>query len=710
MVLPPHVTVQKALAKVIQRYSSTKQRRRDMNHPTYSGGDAMVGPALITRKLDLLKALSLVPLGPVLAGSRRILAHEFDLLGSGWVQVKHGMKCLGLEGIRFEPSEAVTADSEGRWLQGRINDANLTESARIWKLIFLEQFKIQDSKFKIDYVPIDWQLDFKSGYRWSEKNLSVDITFGQVPGQDVKVPWELARMQHLPALAWAFGMSQQKTQGFEVPEVYLREFRNQLLDFIASNPPRYGVNWSCTMDVAIRVANWVLAYDLFRSLGAKFDVEFDGLLARSVAEHADHIFHHLEWDPLLRSNHYLADIVGLLWATAHLPENKESDRWSTFVMEELNKEVLSQFDEDGANFEASTSYHRLSAEMIAYSTALLVGLQIFGGRWDDFWKHFSEDYWVRFGRMPRFTMDMTQSSGQVVQIGDNDSGRFFKLFPDGGNLLNHRHLAAAFNGLLNQKEFSEFAKGYEAEAEVVFQLAQKEEIIDKGNTSVRKAGGYEAFGLYRINKRGLDLLVRCGPVGQKGNGGHAHNDQLSFELAVMGVSLIVDPGTYVYTPLPEQRNLFRSTAMHNTMVVDGMEQNTWEPGAAGLFRMTDRSKAKVIQFDNRAFIGEHMGFGPVTRRTLNLKEGRLEGLDECDHPGQKAIYFHLAPGSQVHLYPPAEAKVSLGKAYVRFSSQDGRWEQEPGYYSKAYGEKEPAPVLVLKSSAKSVSWKIQILE
>ena len=44
-----------------------------------------------------------------------------------------------------------------------------------------------------------------------------------------------------------------------------------------------------------------------------FRGEFEDIqetFARSVIEHADHIYHHLEWDPLLRSNHYLADIVG----------------------------------------------------------------------------------------------------------------------------------------------------------------------------------------------------------------------------------------------------------------------------------------------------------------------------------------------------------------------------------------------------------------
>ena len=38
----------------------------------------------------------------------------------------------------------------------------------------------------------------------------------------------------------------------------------------------------------------------------------------------------------------------------------------------------------------------------------------------------------------------------------------------------------------------------------------------------------------------------CLAVGQDGNGGHAHNDQLSIELNVDGEDWIADPGTYLY--------------------------------------------------------------------------------------------------------------------------------------------------------------------
>ncbi len=714
--MPPHIAVQKAVAKARRHYAAVSQRKRDTAFSTYVLVSNNRAWTLRPRMMDLSKALSFIPVEAVREKSRRILAHEFDLLGSGLLKVKHGIECAGLGGGRFEPGETVTADSEGRWLLHRINEKNSGESGRVWSLI--EQ----------NYEPIDWQLDFKSGYRWRENVLSRDISYGDVRGVDVKVCWELARMQHLSSLAWAFGLARQKTtlgslnpgtsnahvsagglgtgDGVETPEVYLREFRNQILDFMATNPPRYGVNWSCAMDVGIRVANWLLAYDLFRSMGASFDPAFEEVFARGVHEHASHIHGHLEWDPVFRSNHYLADIAGLLWASAHLSPGRERDQWLGFAARELAKEVSLQFHSEGGNFEASTSYHRLSAEIVVYSTALLMGLQT--GEKHDVLKPFQEDYWDRFEKMPAFTSGVTKPDGRVVQVGDNDSGRFFKLIPVEENSLDHRHLLAAFNGVLDDAGSWTSFKGFEAEEEVTRQLAggRKAPVVPDTVPSALWTV-YPDFGLYRFKKDDWDVIVRCGPVGQQGNGGHAHNDQLSFELALDGVSCLVDPGTYVYTPLPEQRNLFRSTAAHNTLAVEGLEQNAWQEGPGGLFSLLDRTKARMVEYTESSFVGEHFGFGAVCWRSLRIKDKVLEGLDECARPGTKAIYFHLAPGWEVKMSEKSEVLLAFGSVKAKIVSAEGDWSLMEGLYSKAYGQKEPAPVLKLRFSGDHCGWKIE---
>ncbi len=415
LTMPPHVTVKKAAGKIMRTASEAFLRRKDSKVSSYAveypnGKLYSYFPKLVEEQL--------LPYAETISGvTKCYLAHCFDLLGSGWVKVKHGMRCQGLEGYRYDMESSVGTDSEEIWLEGRINRVNLEESKRIWKLIAAGSSKLprgmipglhpgtmvstyragkaQSSKERM-YIPIDWHLDFKSGYRWREDTWYKDICYGHNLGVDVKVPWELARMQYLPQLAFAYALAAQsskpKTQSkehgqeaefenqksrlnqLESPERYAHEFRSQILDFIAVNPPRFGVNWACTMDVGIRVANWLAAYDLFCAYRAEFDREFLKVFKRSIYEHGLHIINNLEWSPDLRSNHYLSDIAGLLFVAAYLPRTPEIDAWLAFAIQELIKEVENQFYPDGGNFEASTSYHRLSAEMVIYATALVLGL------------------------------------------------------------------------------------------------------------------------------------------------------------------------------------------------------------------------------------------------------------------------------------------------------------------------------------------------
>ncbi|MBX7066629.1 MAG: heparinase II/III family protein [Parachlamydiales bacterium] len=545
------------------------------------------------------------------------------------------MNCKGIGGYQFPPSTKV-----------QMKGPNLPLANEI--LACLSQ----------GYIPIDWHIDFKSGFRWNENVSSLDIQYGDRQGADVKVPWELARMQHLTMLAFGYALTSDKK--------YCFEFQNQVLDFIGSNPPRYGVNWVCTMDVGIRIANWLFAYDLFKAYNASFEKDFEEIFFRSVYEHGKHIRSHLEWDPYLRSNHYLANIAGLLFAAAYLPQKE----WLEFSVRELEAEVLSQFHPDGTNFEASTSYHRLSAEMAVYSAGLALQLGV----------EFSREFIDRIQKMADFTRDITKPDGTIVQFGDNDSGRFIKLLPDVSE-LDHRYLIRAIRGMKNLNSV------------VASQFTQVQE-------TPQQVSAYIDFGLYMQRNGPWFFAFRCGNIGQKGNGGHAHNDQLSFELAVNGVSMIIDPGTYVYTPLPDERRRFRSTAMHNTVAVVGMEQNEDK----GLFQMKDRSQGKMICFEEGLFIGQHEGLGKPVKRTIKIFHDRIEGLDAYE--GMKEIYFHFASGWVVELVSENRALLSFGNLHAQFLSESGRCRLVQSTVSSGYGKIERAQVVVLEAGCEPASWMI----
>jgi hypothetical protein len=635
------------------------------------------------------------------------LEHCFDLLGSGWVKVRHGIKCRGLEGYRYDMGKVVQVDSYGQWLRQHITKANLRESQLIWSLVTPV------------YIAIDWQLDFKSGYRWNESTWYMDVPLGYYPGRDKKVPWELSRCQHFSMLVWAYALTSNRQ--------YLNEYCNQVLDFIATNPPRFGVNWRCTMDVGIRVANWLVAYDLFRAYGARFEPEFEVEFCRSVYQHGLHIINNLEWLAQLRANHYLADIVGLLFVAAYLPRTPETDVWLAFAVQELIAEVENQFYPDGSNFEASTSYHRLSAEMVVYATALVLGLppekktalkeynhhlhrvrpklkpaplEFYPLPGSDRLIPFPTWYIERLEKMAEFTMHITKPNGYIPQIGDNDSGRFLKLqpvyhqmtvaqakaryanlegyadLPDDAmywdeDILDHRHLVAAINGLFGRQDFTAFtgegwletdlirglAGGIQLpsylqpsqcpDAELVRvgkeddweQLIAKLELPEEQGQVLEipipgenlytdfKLYAYPDFGLYIYRSSRLYIAVRCGAIGQNGNGGHAHNDQLSIELNVDGEDWITDPGTYLYTPRPERRNEYRSVKAHFAPQIEGQEPGRLD---LGLFRLGNETSGICRFYGKEGFIGMYRTPDLVVYRTIVIKGESLVIRDRCD--------------------------------------------------------------------------------
>lgn len=73
-----------------------------------------------------------------------------------------------------------------------------------------------------------------------------------------------------------------------------------------------------------------------------------------------------------------------------------------------------------------------------------------------------------------------------------------------------------------------------------------------------------------------------------------------------------DPEKYLYTPLPERRNEYRSVKAHFAPQVDGHE-----PGdiSIGAFVIGGNPKAEVISFGIHDVIGKHVGYGnPVYPR------------------------------------------------------------------------------------------------
>lgn len=614
--------------------TSWRKRReawRDRRQPSYF---TQAAPCLKLRLGRAPAASDIVAESPWLAPVCALfLEHRFDWLGTGWRQLDYGDRPV---------------DTEGVWLREVVSPLNLVEAQRIWKLI--------DAR---SYQPIDWHRDHRAGYRWDSRRLSSELPIYPGHGADIKQPWELARLQHLPLLALAYRCASAQLPGFAPAETYRREFRNLVLDFIATNPPRHGVNWMGSMEVAIRIANILIAWDLFGTAGAAFDTDFRTLLAQTTMAHGQHIRTHLERRPDARGNHYLANLAGLLYASAYLGQQCEAAAWWQFARPQMEAEIEHQFHAEGSNFEASTGYHRLSGEIAVWSAALILG--------EEGSKGLNSAAQTRLARIGCFVEALTRPDGRVPAIGDVDSGRFMKLsgafdaLPRNAALARYPHLQdAAWQDEVYWDEaldnhstlvtacaaLQESIHSATTEAFVLMSLAAGHKL--KGASpqppadvsadwthlldQVRKesrhparsyvltldddlvaAHAYPDFGLYVFKGRNWQLTIRCGRNGQDGNGGHAHNDQLSLTFFQGGRVLIEDPGTAIYNSDPASRDAYRSVRAH---FVPRPLQGEPASLEVGPFLLPRDAEGICLYFGEHGFIGRHMGYGYAVSRVI----------------------------------------------------------------------------------------------
>lgn len=149
---------------------------------------------------------------------------------------------------------------------------------------------------------------------------------------------------------------------------------------------------------------------------------------------------------------------------------------------------------------------------------------------------------------------------------------------------------------------------------------------------------------YYIFKQGeWKLIVDAGQPGPTYLPGHAHCDAMSFELFRSGKPMIVNCGTYAYQC--DERAFFRSTAAHNTVQVDGVEQSEcW-----GAFRMGKRSRTEVMNCDeNRIKIELLDQKGNMIIRTIDFANSYLS-VSDISNQNTLTSFAHLSDEIQIDI-------------------------------------------------------------
>jgi hypothetical protein len=459
--------------------------------------------------------------------------------------------------------------------------------------------------------PLNWSMDFKTNFIWRKKYCH-DYSYNDLDlSNDVKVPWELSRLQFLPTLAQAYIQTKN--------EKYFEKIIWYLEDWNSNNPFAYSINWACTMDVALRTISIILTIDLLKANGVdvrKFE-KFNLLLE----QHGLFISENLEKSDI-NGNHYLADLVGLYFSGLYF----NNTNWKKTALAELEKEIENQLLSDGSDFEGSVPYHRLVLEL--FFLAYTVDFK------ND--KLFSEKYSTKILQMFIFVSRYIKQDGSAPIVGDNDNGRAFILGQE--DLNDHRYILEIGQSLFSASKILSFP----VLTDYCSWLGINKPIPSKDFSEEWASDNYAV-----IKKNGDYLFLEMSPIGLGGRGGHGHSDTGSFELIVNGICVFVDSGCHSYTSDYKRRNAFRSSAAHNIIQLDNdelfpliEEKNLWN--------LINTVSQRVISLNNGELTLSHDGYGCFYNRSFKqIQDHHWEITDFIEgFSNKKSKLF-----SRFHLHP-----------------------------------------------------------
>jgi len=539
----------------------------------------------------------------------------------------------------------------------------------------------------VDYgTEIDWHSDRVHGKRAPRKawfNLKY-LDFDQVG--DSKVTWELNRHQHLVTLAKAFRLSGDSK--------FAAELFAQWHHWHSENPYPIGINWASSLEVAFRSLSWFWTYFLMADSPA-MPTSFRRSWLRALAVSGRHIDSYLStyFSP---NTHLLGEAVALFFIGTLCPEIPSSRRWQQRGWKIVQQEATRQVRSDGLHFEQSAYYHVYALDFFLQSAIVATVNHI--------------EVPNEFDRTLERMLDAlaTLARGGVVPgFGDDDGGR---LFDPARNRMSHMTDPLATGAVLfGRGDFKNLAGGPREETLWLLGeagICEFERIPAK--PVPENSAAFRAGGLYVMsgNGRKWQVVIDAGPQGAH-TAGHGHADALSLTLTASGRELLSDAGTFEYVGPDFERDRFRGTSAHNTLMVGGNYQ-AQPRGPFGWQRLPDVQAEGWISgktFD--LFVGSHDGYSrlpnPAIHRrfVLALRSGLILVRDLVLGLGEYSIdlFWHLGQG----LIESTSDLFLDGDSGLRIVTAEGHgWSRslEEHFHSPAYGVKQTHKALHFSTRAK----------
>lgn len=544
----------------------------------------------------------------------------------------------------------------------------------------------------VEYGPkIDWHFDAVNRKR------SPYLPWFKIPFLDFsvvgdhKVIWELNRHQHLVTLAKAWVLSRDSK--------YAEELIRQWYSWQRGNRFPIGINWSSTLEVALRSLSWLWAHFLLSDYNAP---AFERDVVKALGLNASYIQNYLStyFSP---NTHLLGEAAALFFIGTLYPQLNLAKEWQACGLRIILEQAERQVREDGLYFEQSLYYHVYALDLLLHFRVLAAKNRI--------------EVPERFDSTVNQMLDVLSvlsQAGPPEGFGDDDGGRLFNPSRNRSEYLTDPLAVGAMafesEDLRSRSQLTEEALWlFGPDASKLPHRPQHEEI---------KSVGFPAGGVYVLASSApypRQMIMDAGSMGA-GRGGHGHADALSVCVSLDGRRYLIDSGTYTYSSAGNERDRFRGTAAHNTLLVDGEDQALPNGPFAWRAMPGIRTERWLPSRTFSLLQAHHTGYmrlaDPVLHRRVvfHLHESFWFVRDIVEGAGTHdlEISWHFAPeltiasdenSCFVSLHDLNETFTDARQLALVFPESSG-WEPtlEATEISPAYGVKEPAQVLRVRTS------------
>lgn len=563
---------------------------------------------------------------------------------------------------------------------------------------------------RLGFPPL-WNTDPKTGVR-------APLSFGKTLNYrkeglvgDCKYLWEPNRHAELVTLAQTWRLTRQ--------DRYAQGCRELLESWMEQCPYPLGINWTSSLELAIRLVNWSFAWHLLEGSRSPLFEGTSGEAFRrrwldSIYRHCHFISHHLSLYSSA-NNHLLGELLGLSVGAITWPMWFESGKWLDRAWKGFERAALVQTAPDGVNREQATWYHHEVADMM-----LIAGLV---GRTNGL--NFGSAYWERLESMLDFIASIMDRGGHVPAFGDSDDALIVQLDPT-GKFDAYRSLLATGAVLFSRGDLKVKAGVFDDKSRWLLgdDGAQCFEAISVSGVVLPPRrefthGGYYVLGESFETDSEVRIVADVAPLGYLSIAAHGHADALAFTLSAGGREFLVDAGTYAYHTQKRWRDYFRGTSAHNTLRLDGADQSI----SGGNFLWVRHAHARCESWINSAkynrLVGSHDGYTTLSqpvrhRRELAYEIGarRLRVIDSLEGSGQHdvEIFWHFAESCDVSL-GEAVVYVQSGNASLELSwpreliLELVRGQEDPpgGWISRTFDVKVPCVTLIVRGTV-SAGW------